>query len=115
MASKEKLPIGHGSSLISFAKENLRKDKRTQKLIKRKLIIEEENQEEVKKVNPNSNYKVRRFYKNGGEKIIPGSALAEGPVPVNIKETKEMPPLNIQKSPSFLQKIKKIFQNAQKY
>jgi len=48
MASKEKLPIGHGSSLISFAKENLRKDKRTQKLIKRKLIIEEENQEEVK-------------------------------------------------------------------
>jgi len=101
MASKEKLPIGHGSSLISFAKENLRKDKRTQKLIKRKLIIEEENQEEVKKVNPNSNYKVRRFYKNGGKKIIPGSALAEGPVPVNIKETKEMPPLNIQKNPSF--------------
>ncbi len=113
MASRKELPIGHGSSLISFAKENLKKEKQKNKLIKRKRRKEKNNPKtEWPKAKANANYKILYFYRTGEEETFRGSEFAEGILPVNAQEAEKIIPLNIRQKPSFLQRIKKIFQKV---
>ncbi len=114
VSRKEQLPIGCSSNLISTARKNLRKDRLKQKLIEREQLRKKGNNQaiELQKADPDSNYKIPYFYKNGEEKIIPGGDFPEGILPVNAQETEKAIPLNIQQKPSFLQRIKKIFRKV---
>ena len=87
MTSREKLPFGHGSLFIKFAKENLEKINHEQKIIKKKLSSDkDDHQEEWPKVNPQAFYLVRCYYPNGEDKIIQGDKFAERVKPTNVKK-----------------------------
>ena len=90
MTNRKELPLGHGSSLIKFAKENLRdikSEKKRERKDNRDLVLDNgDHREKWTKVNLGSFYLLCCYYPNGEDKILQGNKFAEGIKPINARK-----------------------------